>query len=156
MTVTAGLGTYNPELATSFGNVVGPDISRLAQMMLRDRSITWPVKAVDPACKASNASASYLIAGPYRTVQPWPFTIEEDNVDGFRIYNAPFYQVDMWNVDSEQNLTFSESKDCNVYGGINATTDFSMLICIKQHDGDTLVAGTLQTHPASLALTTYT
>lgn len=111
-------------------------------MMSRDRSITWPVKPVDPSCKASKTCKSYLIAGPYRTVQPWPFTIETADVDGFRLSGAPFYQVDMWDVDREwELLSFNETKECNLYGGQDPKLDYSMSICMKQHTEDVLVAG---------------
>lgn len=95
MTLSGGLGIYNPDLANQFKTAAGPDISRLAQMMLRDPSIFWPVESADPACKRSKTCTSYLLAGPYRTVQPWPFTDETEDLYGFRLHNAPFYHVDM-------------------------------------------------------------
>lgn len=143
MTVSGGLGIYNPELATQFETAVGPDIARLAQIMLRDPSISWPVEAADSVCEASKTCASYLLAGPYRTVQPWPFSVETDDLDGFRLHNAPFYQVDMWTVKGEPELVFNETEECNLYGGFDPEHDYSMRVRMRQHTNNTLVAGKL-------------
>lgn len=94
-------------------------------------------------CKASNACVSYWLAGPYRTVKPWTFIAEGDNLDGFRLHLAPFHHVGMWTVENEAELTFNESQDCNLYGGIDPKHEYSMEICIGQHAGDILVAGKL-------------
>ncbi|KAJ4363454.1 hypothetical protein N0V83_009747 [Neocucurbitaria cava] len=142
MDVSAGLALYDPNLAvTTSAMQTGPYISRLAQMMTRDRSITWPVDAVDPMCRASKTCKSYLIAGPYRTVQPWPFTAENETMDGFRLYNTPFYQVDMWDVEREWDLSFNETSECSLYGGFDAAWDYSLEICMKEYAKDVLVAG---------------
>tara|TARA_R110002003_G_scaffold274_3_gene18015 strand:- start:268 stop:780 length:513 start_codon:yes stop_codon:yes gene_type:complete len=152
MTVSGGLGIYNPDLATLFKTAVGPDISRLAQMMLRDPSIIREIDAVDNDCKASETCKSYLIAGPYRTVQPSPFTVEMEDVDAFRLHHAPFYQVDMWNVEQESELYFNRTSECNLYGGFDLRQEYSMSICMKQHSQDVIVAGELVIQKSSLPL----
>ncbi|KAF2795591.1 hypothetical protein K505DRAFT_360050 [Melanomma pulvis-pyrius CBS 109.77] len=116
MDVSGGLGIYDPRIAT-LGLVWKPEISKLVQSMLRDRSISWPI---DP------------------TVSPWPFTVEHSDVDGFRLYDAPFYQVEFW--DASPNLTFSKSKDCTLYGGFDASGDYSMIICLAQQSSEGLLA----------------
>lgn len=141
LTVSAGLAPFDPDLATAASPFLGPAISRLASMMLVDPAISWPVKAVDPLCKVSKTCTSYLIAGPYRTIQPSPFTVENDDISGFILYDAPFYHVDMWNVEPESVLAFNETRECELYGGYDARNEFSMKICMKQHAQDVVVAG---------------
>lgn len=111
--------------------------------------MTWRLKPVSQECKGAGKSCkSYLIAGPYQTIAPWPFTEEEEDVNGFRLFGAPFYQVDIW--DPKPGITFSESKDCTLYGGLNATDDFSMVLCIKQDDPSApIVAGMSSFFPDS-------
>ncbi|KAF2030755.1 hypothetical protein EK21DRAFT_111627 [Setomelanomma holmii] len=141
ITVSGGLAFYNPDLATVFKTALGPDISRLAQMMLRDPSLSWEVSPIDKDCKASKTCKSYLLADPYRTVSPWPFTLEGDDIDAFRLHNAPFYQVDLWNVDSEKDLAFDKTKECSLYVGFDPVNEFSTSLCMKQHSQDVVVAG---------------
>jgi hypothetical protein len=131
LTVSAGLAPFDHDLATTASPFVGPAISRLAQMMLVDPAISWPVKAVDSLFKVSKTCTLYLIAGPYRTVQPSPFTVENDDVSGFILHDAPFYQVDMWNVELESGLAFNETRECELYGGYDVRNEFSMNICMK-------------------------
>lgn len=137
MDVSGGLGIYDPRIAT-LALVWKPEISKLVQSMLRDRSISWPIDPVSNECKSNDSCTSYLIAGPYQTVAPWPFTVEHNDVDGFRLYDAPFYQVELW--DASPNLTFSESKDCTLYGGLDAVGDYSMIICLAQQSSEGLLA----------------
>jgi hypothetical protein len=152
MTVSGGLGLYDPNLATIVKTIVGPDISRLAQTMLQDPSITQEIDAVDNDCKASETCKSYLIAGPSRTVLPWPFTLEMEGVDAFRLHDAPFYQVDMWNVEQESELYFNRTSECNLYGGVSPKLEFSMSLCMKQHSQYVIVAGELVIQESSSPL----
>ncbi|KAF2200900.1 hypothetical protein GQ43DRAFT_481187 [Delitschia confertaspora ATCC 74209] len=138
--VTGGLGLYSPSLALSYAAVLGPQISNLVQTMLQDRSLTWKLDPVSNQCKAGKKCRSYLLAGPYLTVAPMPFTQEEGGLDWFRIKDAPFYQVDVW--DAPKNLTFDISKEeCTLYGGFNDTTDFSMVLCIQQGEKGVISGG---------------
>ncbi|KAH7117881.1 hypothetical protein B0J11DRAFT_592362 [Dendryphion nanum] len=130
MEVSAGLAVYDPSLAITFRNAVGPTISGLMSSMLRDRSMIWEMAPISKECRRSRDCRSYLIAGPALTVAPWPFTIEEVNVDGFRLKNTPFSQVEFW--EPSQNFTASESRDCTLYGGLNRTESYSFPICMIQ------------------------
>ncbi|PSN74809.1 hypothetical protein BS50DRAFT_671117 [Corynespora cassiicola Philippines] len=142
MNISAGLAQYNPDLANATRVRLGPVIARLLQSMLRDRSLSWPVDPVGEGCKADKFCKSLLLAGPYMTVAPWPFINELEGFDGFRVNDAPFYQVEVWSPGPEKDLSFSESRDCTVYGGFNKTTEFSTIMCIKNQDSNgTLVAG---------------
>lgn len=69
--------------------------------------------------------------------------MENEDSSGFRLHQAPFYQVDMWNVEPESELVFDETEECELYGGFDAKDEYSTTVCIKQHDEDTLVAGKL-------------
>lgn len=145
MNVSAGLATYDPTIANATRDVVAPLISRYIHALLQDRSLTWPVDPVDGACSAGKNCHSSLIAGPYSTVSPWPFSRENDSVgmDGFRIRNAPFYQVDMWDLEPG-TISFSQSRNCVVYGGLDAIYEYSTLMCVAEHDTEgVLVAGNL-------------
>ncbi|KAF2714769.1 hypothetical protein K504DRAFT_496674 [Pleomassaria siparia CBS 279.74] len=59
---------------------------------------------------------------------PWPFTVEDDGVDGFRLDNAPFYKVEMWDPASESELAFNAGRDCELYGGFHAVHEYSTII----------------------------
>ncbi|KAH7076169.1 hypothetical protein FB567DRAFT_583288 [Paraphoma chrysanthemicola] len=141
MLVSGGLGLYNPDLATLFKTPAGPDIARFAQIMLQDPAISKEVDPVDSDCKKSKTCKSYLLAGPYRTVQPWPFTLESEKLGAFRLHNAPFYQVDMWSVEGEPELIFNATSECILYGGFEPRTDYSLNFCMRQHSQDVIVAG---------------
>jgi hypothetical protein len=143
MDVTGGLAVYDPRIATG-GTVWRPEISKLAQNMLRDRSVTAEIDPVGNACKSSSSCKSYLIAGPYMTVVPWPFTVEDESVDAFRLEDAPFYQVELWDtLDKNPNLTFDRLKDCTIYGGLNATADYSTFFCLAQQSFEGLLAASM-------------
>lgn len=143
MNISAGLATFDPEIANATRLIIAPLVSRYIQVMLQDRSLSWPVDAIDPTCNENLNCTSYLIAGPYSTVAPWPFSRlnESVDVDGFRIKHAPYYQVDMW--DPKPNTTmFSQSRDCVVYGGLDSADEFSTLVCIPEPEKDNvLLAG---------------
>ncbi|KAH7063791.1 hypothetical protein BKA63DRAFT_182460 [Paraphoma chrysanthemicola] len=141
MLVSGGLGLYNPDLATLFKTPAGPDIARFAQIMLQDPAISKEVDPVDKECKASKTCKSYLLAGPHRTVQPWPFTEESKDLGAFRLHNAPFYQVDMWSIEDETKLYFNGTSECSLYGGFDPRHEFSMSFCMKQQSQDVIVAG---------------
>ncbi|KAF2729967.1 hypothetical protein EJ04DRAFT_580265 [Polyplosphaeria fusca] len=138
LSISGGLADYDPQLAATYSTVIGPFIAKYVQTMLHDPSIAWPLDAITKECKNERSCTSSLIAGPYQTITPWPFTIEDDDVDTFRIYNAPFYQVDLWYPPT--SLTFSESQECTLYGGSNRTSDFSMALCISQQSSPNLLA----------------
>jgi hypothetical protein len=149
MNVSAGLATFDPTIANATRDVVAPLISRYVNSMLQDRSLTWPVDHIDPACTADKNCTSFLIAGPYSTVSPWPFPGVEEGLetDAFRITNAPFYQVDMWGLEPGV-VTFLQSRNCVVYGGLNATSDYSTSVCVAEHDTEgVLAAGKLTRLP---------
>lgn len=137
MNVSGGLAEYDPAVAATYHTALGPEIAKLVQTMLRDRTVTWPVDTVSQACRKERSCASYLVAGPYQTTAPWPFTVERGNLDAFRLHNAPFYQVDMWNPSPD--LEFEE-RDCTLYGGANRTTEYSMRLCISQEGAEGLLA----------------
>ncbi|OAF99277.1 uncharacterized protein CC84DRAFT_1222973 [Paraphaeosphaeria sporulosa] len=141
MNVSAGLATYDPTIANATRNVVAPIISRYMHALLQDRSLTWPVDPIDPLCSTGKNCNASLIAGPYSTVSPWPFPRANESVgiDGFRINNAPFYQVDMWDWEPG-TVTFSESRNCVVYGGLDAFNEFSTSLCISQQDSEGVLA----------------
>lgn len=141
MNVSAGLATFDPAIANVTRNVISPLVSRYIQVMLQDRSLTWPVDPVDPVCSSSKNCNSSLIAGPYSTTSPWPFlkTNETVGLDGFRIKDVPVYQVDMWD-STWDSLSFSESRDCATYGGLDPTHEYSTLICIHEHDTQRVLA----------------
>ncbi|KAF2448195.1 hypothetical protein P171DRAFT_207896 [Karstenula rhodostoma CBS 690.94] len=141
MNVSAGLATYDPTIANVTRDVVAPLISRYIHALLQDRSLAWPVDPIDSACIAGKNCNSSLIAGPYSTVTPWPFATADENVDmdGFRIKNAPFYQVDTWDWEPG-TVTFSESRNCVVYGGLNATSEYSTLLCVAEQDTEGVLA----------------
>ncbi|KAF1965592.1 hypothetical protein BU23DRAFT_21631 [Bimuria novae-zelandiae CBS 107.79] len=135
MNVSAGLATFDPAIANASRTVVAPLVSRYIQVLLQDRSLSWPVDPIDSTCKASENYTSYLIAGPYNTVVPWPFPNANKGVDidGFRIENAPYYQVDMWDA-SLDTLGMSQSRDCVVYGGLDATRKYATMLYIAEQE----------------------
>lgn len=140
MDVSGGLAVYDPQIATS-STAWKPEISKLVQFMLRDRSVTTEIDPVSNMCKSSKSCKSYLIAGPYMTVVPWPFTVEDDSVDGFRMENAPFYQVELWDtLDTNPDLVFNRLNDCTIYGGLNADEEYSTLFCLAQKSPEGLLA----------------
>jgi hypothetical protein len=140
MDVSGGLAVYDPRIAT-LAAVWKPEISKLVQFMLRDRSVTTEIDPVSNACKKSKSCKSYLVAGPYMTVAPWPFTVEDDSVDGFQLENAPFYQVELWDTwDTNRDLAFNKPTDCTIYGGLNATVEYSTLLCLAQQSPEGLLA----------------
>jgi hypothetical protein len=144
MDVSGGLAVYDPRIAT-LAAVWKPEISKLVQFMLRDRSVTMEIDPISNACKKSKSCMSYLIAGPYMTVAPWPFTVEDDSVDGFRLENAPFYQVELWDTwDTNHDLVFNPPTDCTIYGGLDAISEYSTLFCLTEQTPEGLLAaGTL-------------
>ncbi|KAF2112668.1 hypothetical protein BDV96DRAFT_633921 [Lophiotrema nucula] len=132
--ISGGIAEFDPELAPTFHTVLGPSIARYVQTMLQDRSVTWPVKPISKDCRKEKTCESYLIAGPYQAISPWPFTAEKDKLEAYRVYDAPFVQVDLWY--PPPSLTFSESRDCTLYGGANATSDYSLILCIAEQSTD--------------------
>ena len=135
MNVSAGLGLFDPSIANAARPVIAPIVSRFIQVMLQDRSLSWPVDPIDNICKATKNCTSYLIAGPYSIVSPWPFpkANESLNTAGFRVKNAPYYQVDMWDA-SPETLAISQSKNCVIYGGLDPIQEYSTLVCIADQE----------------------
>ncbi|KAF2270269.1 hypothetical protein CC78DRAFT_611923 [Lojkania enalia] len=129
MDVSGGLADYDPQTA-SYSTVLGPTISRYIETMLSDRSIAWPLEPVSEDCQKEKSCVSYLIAGAYQTIAPWPFTLEDEDMDSYRLYNAPYYQVDLWYTSPD--ITFSESRDCMLYGGLHRDYEQSFILCISQ------------------------
>jgi len=108
--------------------------------MLLDRSIAWKVDPVSEKCRAFKSCRSYILAGPYWTVAPSPFTQEQKGLDWYIVEETPVYQVDLW--EAPANLTFFRSKgECGTYGGVNLTGDYSMALCIAQQSPGVLSAG---------------
>ncbi|KAF2678171.1 hypothetical protein K458DRAFT_395238 [Lentithecium fluviatile CBS 122367] len=143
MSVTGGLATYDPRIAEVYRTQWGPEIAKLVQSTLRDRSIAWPIGAYSPACKASQSCESYLLAGPYGTVLPWPFTNETGDVDAFLLEKAPVYMVELWDLEAgedEEEGRFVAETECVLYGGFNARDEYSTLMCIGERDEGALVA----------------
>ncbi|KAF2477512.1 uncharacterized protein BDR25DRAFT_299433 [Lindgomyces ingoldianus] len=138
--VSGGLALYDPGLASTYRSMSSVYTSRFAQNMLKDRSISWPMDPISESCKTNSSCTSYLLAGPSLTTAPWPFAfIEGDAADGFRLEDASFYQVDLWD-PAPNTLTFSESRDCTLYGGLDSYYEFSMDICLAQQSPDGLLA----------------
>ena len=135
MNVSAGLGIFDPNIANVSRPIIAPIVSRFIQVMLQDRSLSWPVDPIDDTCKATKNCTSYLIAGPYSIVSPWPFPKANESIDtaGFRVKDAPYYHVDIWDA-SPDTLSMSESRDCVVYGGMDAVREYSTLMCIANQD----------------------
>lgn len=140
--MTGGLADYDPRAADIYSIYWGPEISRLVQTMTRDRVVTWELEPVSEDCKRDKLCKSYLIAGPYQTITPWPFIEGTESGVGFRMYNAPFVQVETW--DTGDGLMFNETRDCELYGGVNRTSEFSSLLCMSQENTEgPIAAGTL-------------
>jgi hypothetical protein len=145
MPVTGGIAVYDPRIAETYHTKWGPEIAKLVQSTLRDRSITWPVDAVGEACRASSSCEAYTLAGPYRTVSPWPYpngTADGDD-EGFLLEKAPVYMVEMWNLESGDEVeVFVMEDDCVLYGGFDAELEYSTLVCIVDRGvDDELAAG---------------
>ncbi|KAF2003156.1 hypothetical protein P154DRAFT_112626 [Amniculicola lignicola CBS 123094] len=151
--ISAGLAGYDPSVSRAYSTVWGPEIGKLVQTMLRDRSVTYPLPAINPQCKRSKTCTSFLIAGPYQTISPWPFTVgpgNEEELDSYMVFDAPWYQVDMWDIEESEGWTVSMSRDCTLYGGFNGTSDYSLLLCIKEDPTGDGVIGAGQFSPISL------
>lgn len=148
MDVTGGLAIYDPRSATIYHTVMGPEIAKLVQSCLRDRSISWPAPSVGPECGNSKSCESYLLAGPYQTVTPWPFTNQTENVDAFRLERAPIYQVDFWNIEEKDSIGIFDMKaNCELYGGFDPDIEFSTLVCIADGNSkDELLACKIAYH----------
>jgi hypothetical protein len=149
MNVSAGLADFDPRLSATYSNVMGPFIAKYIQTMLHDSSISWNLDPISPECRKEKSCVSYLVAGPYETISPWPFTNEDAEVNMFRVYEAPFYQVDLWY--PPPSLTVGDSRDCTVYGGINRTTDFSIDLCITQQSSPNLIAASWKSCQSGIA-----
>ena len=145
MSVTGGLATYDPRIAEVYHTKWGPEIAKLIRSTLRDRSIAWPVDEVGEACGASNSCEAFLLAGPYGTVSPWPFTNKTEDWDeeGFLLEKAPVYMVEMWNLENgDEVAVWGMEDDCVLYGGFDAKNEFSTLVCIVERGvDDELAAG---------------
>ncbi|KAF2638593.1 hypothetical protein P280DRAFT_74644 [Massarina eburnea CBS 473.64] len=140
MPVTGGLAIYDPTIAEVYHTKWGPEIGKLVKSTLRDRSISWPIDPMGQACKSSKGCESYILAGPYQTITPWPFTNETEGVDAFRLVNAPFYAVELWNPGPEDEVLFDAKTDCELYGGFDAKNEYSTMVCIAQTRVDDVLA----------------
>ncbi|KAH7076170.1 hypothetical protein FB567DRAFT_632440 [Paraphoma chrysanthemicola] len=114
MSVSTGLGSYDPTLAASSFNHTqwrdwAPEISRLSLDLLRDRSIVWPTEPENIHCKRASTCQSYLLVGLSQTVWPWPDTgrqsiLPDATSAAFKLGSAAYYQVDIWEPDPIQGL----------------------------------------------------
>ncbi|KAF2499710.1 hypothetical protein BU16DRAFT_558019 [Lophium mytilinum] len=137
MDVTAGLGIYDPNLAKIYATESSFQTIPMVQGLLSDTTIVHRVDPISESCRATNSCTSYLISGAYNTVRPLPFTTRSDDAPSFKIYNAPAYQIDMW--DPPSNLSFGKT-DCSTYGG-NFNGSQGLALCNAKSKENELVSG---------------
>jgi hypothetical protein len=145
MSVTAGIGSFTPEVVTVAlpGFYQSLAAEALSNFFIDNPSL-FPNTPVSSACTSTLNCASYFFSGGLKNTSPNPSYFQTTNTeaDAMILSGEAGLQIDYWDiVQGEQPFVASNSSECLTW--IIPSQDAGLMICLRQSalNPDYLIAG---------------